>query len=224
MEHEPSRLLGYTKRTAKLMGANTILAVHQEPEGRKPLGKADGRILKDRAYLDAELTATLPALPPLLGLQVIGLIHRAPIGALRAIRPAHLGYSVNADLLIGEVLNGFKKCLWAAHEPRIRDWRGLVKYILPLRRGELLVDNEGLSFSSGLNAKAQLGGRAFFALSLAGWVGEKCQLCLEFISFGLSGLAGSGSGLGLDKVVLRLGGRLWLGMDQASATVVNRQG
>ena len=68
-------------------------------------------MLKDRAYLDAELLTAGMALPSLLSRKPVVvplLLSRVALWADRpAILPAEEGHCVDAGLLIGKVLDGF---------------------------------------------------------------------------------------------------------------------
>ena len=89
------------------MRANAILAANQQPQSREPLLQLNRAILEDSIDLDGELAATGTALPALLSLEVVG-IHGVPtrtVWAAWAVRPAHSGYSVNANLFVAKVLN-----------------------------------------------------------------------------------------------------------------------
>ena len=104
MQHEPCRLLSDADRPGNLVRADAIFAVRQEPHGREPLLQGNSGILKDCPDLDGILFTAVPALIPLLSLKPMlpsGL--SATLGALRAISPLHIGYGVDAHLLIGEV-------------------------------------------------------------------------------------------------------------------------
>ena len=110
---------------------DTVLAANQHPQSWHPLSKRNWRVLKYGSHLDGELLAAGAALPALLSLEVVGLVglievtSRAPW----AIKPAHSGHSVNADLLIGEVLDCLLKCLGSCHTLTVAKLTGLVKYI-----------------------------------------------------------------------------------------------
>jgi len=54
----------------------------------------------------------------------------AALWAGRSIRPAQLGHSVDADLLIREVPDSLLECFWLVHAQRIAFPVWLVKYII----------------------------------------------------------------------------------------------
>lgn len=106
MEHEPRGLLGDLDRPRELVAADPILAVHDQPHGREPLGQADRAPLEDGADLDRELLLAVPALPNATGGQeahVLGVARRA----LGTVLPTEGGNEVMGDLLVREVGNGF---------------------------------------------------------------------------------------------------------------------
>ena len=96
VKHEPCRLLRNPQVFRNLIGADTVFAVHQQPHRRKPLGKRNRRVLKNRPALHRKLDTAVPALPPFLGLDVVRLVGCA-LWAFRAVRPAHFGNRINAS-------------------------------------------------------------------------------------------------------------------------------
>ena len=102
VEHEPCRLLSDAQIAGQLATADTILAVGQHPQGAKPLVQAQRRILKMVPSFHRELFIAFLAFPPALRPSgSSALCGRKRTG--RSIRPAHLGDSINANLLIAEV-------------------------------------------------------------------------------------------------------------------------
>ena len=91
----------------QFMGADPILAIYEEPHGREPLAKRDGRVLEDSAAFDRELDPAIPALPPLLRFEIVRLLGLA-FWAMYPVRKQHFHSRINADLLIAKVLNGFE--------------------------------------------------------------------------------------------------------------------
>jgi hypothetical protein len=133
MEDEPSRLLCDSKVAPNFIGANSVLAIYEHPEGDKPFIKGDWRILEDSSNFDGELLRALFALPSPLCSEIIVLA----VGALcadRTLRPAHLSNGVDANLLVTEVSDSLLKCLWLFHAPNIAGFAWLVKYIIALAR------------------------------------------------------------------------------------------
>jgi hypothetical protein len=73
VKHEPSGFLRHAKIAVNFIRRNPILAANEHPEGREPLLQWDGRILEDSLDLDGELATAVPALPPFLSLEVVGI-------------------------------------------------------------------------------------------------------------------------------------------------------
>ena len=65
MHHKPCALLGDVQVSSNLVGANTVLAIADQPDSGQPLGHRQGRVLEYRSDLNAKLTAgmLLAALP-----------------------------------------------------------------------------------------------------------------------------------------------------------------
>ncbi len=63
LEHEPRRLLSDPEGSSEFVRADPVLGVRSKPNGREPLVQSEGRVLEDRAELDAELLLTRLALP-----------------------------------------------------------------------------------------------------------------------------------------------------------------
>ena len=102
MEHEPSGLLGDPERSPQLVRGDPVLRVGRKPHGRQPLVEAQRRVLEDRPDLDAELFLTALALPDPARLEV-GVLSSLAARANRAVRPAEVGYQVDAYIPIREV-------------------------------------------------------------------------------------------------------------------------
>src|SRR5258708_17278901 len=99
MQHEPCAFLCDSQSAMNLPRRNTVLAVCEHPHSRQPLLQRDGRVLEDSSEFHRELPSAIAALESLLSLEVVRLLSETG-RTLCAIRPAPLGYSVNADLLI----------------------------------------------------------------------------------------------------------------------------
>ena len=112
-EHEPRGFLGHTERTAKLVAADAVLAVGEQPQGGQPLLKAHGGILEDGAHLERELRPRmlLVALVAAL-LRQVGHAFRAAVRAHdRAIGPPDRLHRLAAVLVVREETNRFKQGL-----------------------------------------------------------------------------------------------------------------
>ena len=108
MQHEPRRLLCDPQATRNLIGRDAVTVACNQPDRRKPLGKANGRILKDGPGLSGELSLAIVAVPtPTLG--HVGYPHRATgKGTGHAVRPTHLSPEVVRLLLVGELAHRFE--------------------------------------------------------------------------------------------------------------------
>ena len=91
----------------KLIGANPILRVYQEPYGGKPFVEADWRILENRPDLQRELLLRVILVAAIdLRLRQPGQLGSATGGALdRTIGPANLNHELAAVLSLGKPLN-----------------------------------------------------------------------------------------------------------------------
>src|SRR5271157_1650847 len=104
MQYEPRRLLVNSQSLCEFIAGDTVLAIAEHPQRRKPLLQGDGGILENRVQLHAELASAIAALPALLCLDVIRVLCAA-VWTLRAIRPTQRRKGVNADLFVAKVLN-----------------------------------------------------------------------------------------------------------------------
>ena len=59
MQHEPCRLLSDFEIAHDLVGANAVLAVHDQPNRGEPFIERDGRIFKHALGLHAELLVAI---------------------------------------------------------------------------------------------------------------------------------------------------------------------
>ena len=103
--------MGNAKVTPHFVRANPILAIHKQPEGRKPLFKGNGRIREDGSDLERKLCAgvlavALPAARSLHIDYVVGVAERA---ADNAIRPSRLNHELAAILVIGKEFHRFQQ-------------------------------------------------------------------------------------------------------------------
>lgn len=102
VQHEPRRLLRDPERPPQLVGADSILGVGDEPDGRKPLVQPERGILEDRPELDRVLLLAGFALPKTARRQV-AVLDAATARADRTIGPAQVGDELRADIEVGEV-------------------------------------------------------------------------------------------------------------------------
>jgi len=63
VHHEPSRFLGDSESASNFIGTDSVLGIHDEPNGNHPLVHADSGILKDGPDLDSELLLAVLAEP-----------------------------------------------------------------------------------------------------------------------------------------------------------------
>ncbi len=120
MEHEPSGGLSDAKATCEFAGRNAILAIGDDPHGRKPLLKSKGGILKDGSDLRGELTFSVSTLAlPLLLVRKPRYIAPSAGGTGDAIRPNFLNHVGDALIGIGKVDYCFSESGRAAHVSRI---------------------------------------------------------------------------------------------------------
>jgi hypothetical protein len=63
VHHKPSRLLSDSQSAANFVGTDTVLGIHDEPNGNHPLVHAERGILKDGANLDGKLLLAALAEP-----------------------------------------------------------------------------------------------------------------------------------------------------------------
>jgi hypothetical protein len=141
VKHEPTRLLGDTKGTANLVGANPVLRIDDEPDSREPLAQGQWAIAKDRADFYRELFFTILAVAyhALAGKRTN--IRRAAMSALwLSVWPQNLGQKIVSVLRIGKKRDGFLKGFGSGflfHATNIAQ-RGLgVKYIITLSKDDL---------------------------------------------------------------------------------------
>jgi len=158
LKHEPTRLLSDAKRTVKLVGANAVLGVDDQPEGREPLAKGNGAIFKNGSNLCGKLFAAALALPTLLRgkeSHLVGLTMRA-----RNLTgwPAQIDHEIQGASLVRKVGNCLLKSLrkfgrFFIHALTLRHEPWLVKYIITfdkLRMTEILQEH----LDEGLGAQA----------------------------------------------------------------------
>jgi hypothetical protein len=90
-----------------------VLAINDQPDGGQPFVESHRRIFKDAASLHAELLVAVPvhALPDAPGSEIGNLLAVA-VRTFYAVRPAHRGHKVNADVGIGEIPCCLKEAFW----------------------------------------------------------------------------------------------------------------
>jgi hypothetical protein len=103
-EHEPRGLLGHPKGAPEFVAADAVLAVGDEPQGRKPLLERDWRVLKDGSDLQRELRLGVfgVALPAADARHVGDVLGAAMRTAHNTIGPADFADRLMAVLVIAE--------------------------------------------------------------------------------------------------------------------------
>lgn len=107
VHHKPSRLLRDAQRPTDLIGTNTVLRVHNQPNGNHPLVHAQRGILKDSPDLDRELLLASLAKPDAARRDERVLDRIAAWARHVAIRPAQGNRIVKGLLRVREISNCF---------------------------------------------------------------------------------------------------------------------
>src|SRR5581483_11243265 len=117
VEHEPCSLLRDLQVAGNFVAANTVLAISDEPHGRKPLVQSDCGILHHRSDLDGKFALWVMAstLPCAALLAVPYAIGAASWTYNLAIWPATARQVANAVVGIREVNKRLLQALWFAH-------------------------------------------------------------------------------------------------------------
>ncbi len=106
MEHEPRGLLRDAEGAAKLVAADAVLGVQQQPDGGEPLAQLDGAVLEDAAHLDGELVVpvAIAADEQAAGFDLAHTLGVTP-GARHPFGPAHPRHELMGAVGVGELLN-----------------------------------------------------------------------------------------------------------------------
>jgi len=134
MRYEPSSLLCHAKIACQFATTDSVLAVHNKPQCRKPLVQSERRIFKDGSCFQREcrLLVTCVALPHSRLGQVRDLLSATARTVHFPVRPAKLYHQGATVLVIREVNDGLLECIYAFHEPNISLFSRYVKYIITL--------------------------------------------------------------------------------------------
>jgi hypothetical protein len=103
MQHEPSSLLGDAKSAGQLARTDAVLGIDNHPDSRKPLVEAKGRLLKDRALLNRELTTAALTEP------TTARSHEGDIGSIAsrathlAVRPVDRGHEGQRPVRVSKI-------------------------------------------------------------------------------------------------------------------------
>jgi hypothetical protein len=112
VKQKPRALLSDTDAPVNLIRTNAVLRIHDQPDSRQPLIKADRTIFHDSSQLDAEMLLAALANPDAASLnkRVFGrLTARA---SDNAIRPADRNHAAKRGVWIAKVLDGLNKGFW----------------------------------------------------------------------------------------------------------------
>src|SRR5439155_16194184 len=132
MKHEPRGALHDSKITAQFIAADSVLAVHEKPEGSHPLIHSQRAVLENGSNLHGELLLTFFAEPEATGRDE-RVADRVTTGASNlAIRPAEFNRISKAAVRIGKVSYGFLQGLWGfvsscVHAQNIQEFSLCVK-------------------------------------------------------------------------------------------------
>ena len=132
MEHEPSRLLSYAKGTGHLSGANSILAVADNPESAHPLIESERGILEDRSNLETELFFAAGAEPDLAGFDEGVLLRTAAKAGNSTVREAKIERVLESAVSVREVDDCLLECVRGFHSSNLRLISVCVKYVIAL--------------------------------------------------------------------------------------------
>ena len=112
-QHEPRSFLSDAQSAAEFVTADAVLAVGEQPEGRKPLLKANRGVLEDGTDFERELRLRVlrVALPAALAGEVGYVVGAAGRAADHAVGPADRFDGFPAVLVIREKENRFAEGL-----------------------------------------------------------------------------------------------------------------
>jgi nitrilase len=136
MEHVPCRLLSDADRAGEFAGANTVLAVAEQPESTHPLIKSKGAILEDGSNLEAELFLASVAFPDAASFDEGVLLRTASRATYNTIRKPQIEGALESTVGIAEVDNGILQRVGRIHESNLRSFFTCVKYVVALKRVE----------------------------------------------------------------------------------------
>jgi hypothetical protein len=116
VHHEPCRLLSDAESAAYFIGTNPVFAVGDHPQRHEPLVQADRGILENSSDLGAELSMSVNALAlPFALISEENHAFAATGRAANTLGPAQQNHELEAIVGVGEVDDGFLKCLWLFH-------------------------------------------------------------------------------------------------------------
>src|SRR4026209_1360264 len=107
MQHEPCGFLGHSQSAMQFVTANSVFAIHYEPDSGKPLLKGNWRILKQGADLEREFLLgmfSVAAVQAGFG-QISYFVRLAARAAEDLIQPANGYHELSAVIVVAEVLD-----------------------------------------------------------------------------------------------------------------------
>lgn len=109
MQHVPRTFLCYADGPGQFATADSILGIHDAPDGDKPLIETKRRIFKDRSYLYAELFAAVFRLTLIHapGSDTSNTITATIWASNFSIRPLHFLRELVTDIQVREVPDRF---------------------------------------------------------------------------------------------------------------------
>ena len=140
MQHKPSRFLGHSERSVKLIGTDPVLAIEQHPSSRQPLFQRYRGVFVNGPCFECERRALVPtvALPNTLLRKPRNLFSAALRAFNFAVWPAKLHHELATMLEIREVQDRVpERCMWRTHGSSMRSFLWNVKYIIALFRDML---------------------------------------------------------------------------------------
>ena len=107
MQHEPRGFLSYSDCAVKLVGANAVLGVCDQPEGSQPLAQSNGAIFQHSSDLHGKLLlcgamAAFPNSPR----GNIGNVLRLAARTFDAMRPTKRHEKIVRTLFVSEINDG----------------------------------------------------------------------------------------------------------------------
>src|SRR5579875_1345158 len=134
LEHEPRGFLSNAQILRQLVRADAILAVGQQPDGRKPLFETDRGVFEDSADLNRELAALVltAAFPAALICQEVHLVATAQWAFNDAVRPTQAGHKLKTYVWVLEIAYRVQQRAgqMCFHASNLASGTRLVKYVI----------------------------------------------------------------------------------------------
>src|ERR1039458_8509148 len=134
MRHKPCGFLGHSQIACQFARANPILAVHYQPQRRKPFVQTERGFLENSSGLEREgwLLVSRVTLPDTGLREESDFLSVATWAADLAIGPAEFYHQLAAVVEVLKVDDGLLKSLYAFHAVNIACFSRYVKYIIAL--------------------------------------------------------------------------------------------